>query len=229
MRKNHRSSADTIDNRNIVIWGAGGHAKVVADIIRIRNEFSIEGFLDDVAPERAGEKFVGGKVLAGSEATLKKLREEGVVHMIIAVGNCAARLRLMDNVCQMGFTLPAVIHPFSSIAADVSIGEGCVVAAGAVINPGSSIGRGVIVNTCASVDHDCNVGDGVHICPGSRLAGGVKIGALTWIGIGSSIKDGVTIGNNVLIGAGSVVVNDICDNMVAYGVPANANSSSAAV
>jgi sugar O-acyltransferase (sialic acid O-acetyltransferase NeuD family) len=102
----------------------------------------------------------------------------------------------------------------------VSIGEGTVVVAGAVINPGSKIGKHVIINTCASVGHDCTVNDAVHIASGARIGGHSIIGQTSWIGIGAVLCDHVKIGKNCVIGAGAVVQKDLPDDAMAYGVPA---------
>jgi len=203
----------------VVIWGAGGHALVVADIIRLNDEYEIVGFLDDVNPERHNSELYGAKILGGQER-LDSLRHEGVRHLIFGFGHCAARLRLSDLARAQGFSLLTAIHPKAIVATDTLIGAGTVVAAGAVINPGSSIGEDVIVNTSASVDHECFVDDGAHVGPGVRLAGRVAVERAAWIGVGATVIEGVRIGANSLIGAGAVVVTDIPEGVVAYGNPA---------
>lgn len=208
-----------IGNNSLVIWGASGHALVVADIVRLCGEYEIVGFLDDVSLDRQGTKFCGAMLLGGQEQ-LDKLLQKGVKKIIFAFGNGEARLRLSQLARQKGFELVTAIHPRAIIANDTIIGSGSVIVAGAVINPGAKLGENVIVNTCASVDHECVVEDGVHICPGVHLGGRVSVGRASWIGIGTTVKDRVTIGAGTLIGAGSVVVDDIQENVVAYGVPA---------
>lgn len=203
----------------IVIWGASGHAMVVADIIRMRAEYQIVGFLDSITPQRRHTAFCGAQILGGEEL-LDELLQQGVNHMILGFGNCSARLRLADRVKLKGFQLVSAIHPDATIAKDASIKQGVVVAAGAVINSGCAIGENVIINTSSSVDHECIIGDGAHICPGVHLAGNVTVGRGSWVGIGTCVIDRITIGSASLIGAGSVVVNDIPDNVVAYGNPA---------
>jgi UDP-N-acetylbacillosamine N-acetyltransferase len=192
---------------------------VVADIIRLRGDYEIVGFIDDVNPQRAGSKFGGAEVLGGRE-TLEYLRRDGVGHLIFGFGNCEARLKLASLVREKGFRLATAIHPSAVVAADVVVGAGTVVAAGAVINPGATIGENVLVNTCASVDHDCRVEDGAHICPGVRLAGNVVVGRATWVGIGATVVDHTRIGSGAIIGAGAVVVDDMPDGVVARGAPA---------
>jgi acetyltransferase EpsM len=203
----------------LLLWGASGHALVVADIVRLRGEFEIVGFLDDVTAGRMpGE--VAGLPLYCDRKDLVSLYREGVRHAIIAFGNCAGRLETADAARSQGFTLASAIHPSTIIAGGVTIGPGTVVAAGVVINPAARIGANVIINTSASVDHECVIGDGVHVCPGVRLAGGVDVGRGAWVGIGSTVIDKVRIGAGAIIGAGSVVVSDIPPDSLAYGVPA---------
>lgn len=203
----------------IILWGAGGHALVVADVLRCQGGWEIVGFLDDADPRRHGQPFAGATILGGREQ-LPKLRERGVRHAILAFGDCAARLKLAEVAGQEGFELATAIHPRATLAESVTVGAGSVIAAGAVINPGARLGRNVIVNTCASVDHDCVLEDGVHISPGARLGGGVKVGRGAWIAIGATLAPRVTIGEGTVIGAGAVVLRDIPAGVVAYGVPA---------
>jgi sugar O-acyltransferase (sialic acid O-acetyltransferase NeuD family) len=202
----------------IVVWGASGHALVVADILRSRG-FSIVGYLDDVHPQRAGEPFGGATVLGGGEV-LQHLAGEGVRHGIVAIGNNPARMALSDLLEKNGLLLVSALHPTATICADAVLGPGCVAAAGSVIGVGTRLGRAVVVNTCASVDHESIVGDGAHLSPGSRLAGRVTIGRLAWIGAGAVVVDGVSVGDDTTVGAGAVVLADLPPRVVAAGVPA---------
>lgn len=205
------------DEPRVVIWGASGHAKVVADILNLEGRFVLVGFIDDVDPQP--RSFLGLPVFGGCE-TLSSLKADGVTHIIFGFGNCDARLKLSVVARKEGFFLATAIHPHAIIAVDVPVGEGTVIAAGAIVNPGSSIGANVIINTKASVDHDCLIADGVHICPGVTLGGTVTVGEAGWVGIGATIKDHISIGARALIGAGSVVVSDVPEGVVAFGVPA---------
>ena len=206
-------------SEKIVIWGASGHAKVVAEIIRLKAKYEIVGFLDSINQGRWGQEFCGAKILGGEEQ-LDHLIANGVRHLIFGFGDCSERMRLAQLVKAKGYQLAFAIHPHSSIALDVSIQPGDVVVAGAIINPGCQIGENVIINTAATVGHDSIIGDGVHVSPGVNLGGNIKVGTGTWIGIGACVRDHVTIGGDVIIGAGSVVVKDIPDHVVAYGNPA---------
>ncbi|MGA7933731.1 MAG: acetyltransferase [Kovacikia sp.] len=203
----------------VLIWGASGHALVVADIIRLQGIYEIVGFIDDVNPQRHGENFCGLPILRGQEQ-LDSFKDKGIEHIIFGFGDCQARLKLSEIACKNGFSLATAIHPNATIAADATVAPGTVIAAGAVVNSGARIGQNVIINTCASVDHECVIEDGSHICPGVRIAGRVKVGRAAWVGIGATVIDRVQIGMGTFIGAGAVVVNDIPDGVVAYGIPA---------
>lgn len=203
----------------LVIWGASGHALVVADIVRSQGEYEIIGFLDDVDVRRRNTAFCGAKVLGGKEQ-LTVLPDLGVKHLIVAMGDCEARMKTGELIRESGFELATAIHPRAVVAQNAVVGAGTIVAAGAVINPASIIGENVIVNTSASIDHECVIEDGAHIGPGARLGGRVKVGRATWIGIGAIVKDRVMIGANSILGAGAVLLDDLPNNVIAYGVPA---------
>lgn len=203
----------------LILWGASGHASVVADIVRLRGEFSIAGFLDDVNPGRKGDMFCGAPVFGGSDQ-LPELLAKNCRHIIIGIGDCEARLRCAAIAAAHGFSFANAIHPAAVIAGDVKMGGGTVVAAGAVVSSGASIGSHVIINTCASVDHQSELADGVHISPGAHLSGTVAVGRGTWIGMGALIKEKVWIGRDCVIGAGSLVLKNVEDATTVWGVPA---------
>lgn len=203
----------------LVIWGASGHAMVVADIVRLVGDYELVGFMDDIHPARRGHTFCGLPIFGGQEQ-LDSLKRMGVEQILLGFGDCEARLRLAELVLARGFHLAKAVHPSAVVAGDVTVGAGTVIAAGAVVNPGGSIGANVIVNTSASVDHECLVEDGAHICPGAHLAGRVHVGRAVWVGIGATVIDRVQIGDGAFIGAGAVVVKDIPAGVTAYGVPA---------
>jgi UDP-N-acetylbacillosamine N-acetyltransferase len=202
----------------VAIWGASGHALVVAEIVRLRSR-AVVGFIDDVDATRRGKTFAGARVLGGLEC-LAGLRADGVRDVVIAIGDCAARLRLADVARQHQFHLAQAIHPRAMISEDVVIGAGTVVCAGAVVNPGVVIGENVIINTSATVGHECELGDGVHVGPGAHLGGCARVGRGTWVAIGAIVSDRVVIGDESVVGAGSVVVRDVPSRVVAFGVPA---------
>lgn len=203
----------------LVLWGASSHAKVVADIIRLRGDYEIVGFLDDVNVDRHHTEFCGATILGGSEQ-LDSLRSNEVSHVLMAIGNNRARLRLSRLARAKGFALPTAIHPMTAIGADVSVGAGTVIMAGAVINPESRVGENVIINSAAVVEHECVILDGVHISAGTKLGGSVTVGEAATIEIGATVGARVIIGADSVIGAGAVVLKDIPDGVLAFGIPA---------
>jgi sugar O-acyltransferase (sialic acid O-acetyltransferase NeuD family) len=209
------------------VWGASGHAKVVADAALLASSLEVVGFFDELRPERDGEVLMSLPIWAGADG-LSKLRERGVTHALLGVGDCDARYGIWRRAAELGFSLPTVVHPRSVVASNVILGVGSVVLAGAVINVGSTIGAAVIVNTAATVDHDCQLGDGVHLSPGVHLAGGVRVGERSWIGIGTSVIQGITVGARSIVGAGSTVLRDVPDDVIAFGCPCQARRARSA-
>ena len=203
----------------VVIWGAGGHALVVADILRLQGGYEIVGHLDSVNPQRRGEVVLDAPILGGTEQ-LQQLREAGVAHLVFGFGDCKARLATAPRVQALGFRFIIALHPQAVVAPNAVIGAGTVIAAGAVINPNAVIGEHAIINTAAIIDHGCVIADGAHISPGVKLGGGARVGRATWVGIGATVINDVRIGDESMIGAGAVVVADIPDGVVAFGVPA---------
>jgi sugar O-acyltransferase (sialic acid O-acetyltransferase NeuD family) len=185
-------------SKKIVIIGASGHGKVVADIAR-RNGYDDIRFLDDNAEVR----MCGGYPVIGKCCDAQNIDTD----VIVAIGNADIRQRIQGTIVQEH--LVTLIHPNAVVAEDVIIGKGSVVMAGVVINPGTVIGRGCIINTCSSIDHDCRVGDFVHVSVGSHLCGTVVVENGTWIGAGATVSNNISICSNSMIGAGAVVVKNI--------------------
>ncbi|MDO8505868.1 MAG: acetyltransferase [bacterium] len=203
----------------IVIIGGGGHAKVIASILKRLGIFKILGYTDN---ENRGVLL--GSPYLGTDGVLSKLK--------IQYKNCAAvlgvgylgkgdlRERLIPRLVALRFTMPAIISPNAVVNEDVEIGEGSVVMGGVIMNSGTRIGRYAIINTHASIDHDCAVGDFVHIAPGVTLSGGVKVGARSLVGVGATVVQYKTIGERCIIGAGAVVTKDCFESGTYLGMPA---------
>lgn len=204
--------------RRVAVWGASGHARVVADALRLGG-WEVVGFIDDIAPDRRGQSFAGATVLGGADC-LESLLGNGVRSMAIGVGDNEARLALGKRAVEAGFELPNAVHPSATVATDAVLGTGVLVAANAVINPAACIGDLVIVNTAAVVEHDCLLGAGVHLAPGGVLAGMVRVGSISLIGAGAVVVDHRTIGERVRIGAGATVIHDVPDRVTVVGSPA---------
>ncbi len=203
----------------VLIWGAGAHARVVVDILRLENRYEILGFLDDVNPERGDTHFCQAPLYLGP-AVLDSARKGGVRSLIVAIGDCEARLKRAGIAREHGYSLITAIHPRAVIGSGVNVGDGSVVAAGAVIAPEVKLGQNVIVNTCASVDHDSVLADGVHISAGARVGGRVTIGEAAFIGMAATVLTDAQVGERALIGAGALVLKDVPARAIAYGVPA---------
>lgn len=202
---------------NIVLFGTGGHAKVVADIVEQENKHRILGLVSEDGI--AGDFVSGYDVIASNSNFEKIIGKIGVKGAIVALGDTRQRIRLVKKISgKLQFV--TAIHPSAIINKSVRIGEGTVVMAGVIINASTLIGSHCIINTASSIDHDSTVGDYTHVCPGCHIAGHVDIGRECWLGIGSTLIDHIKIHDNVELGAGSVVIDDINKGIRAWGNPA---------
>jgi sugar O-acyltransferase (sialic acid O-acetyltransferase NeuD family) len=204
--------------QKLIVFGAGGHAKVVIDTIELQGEYEIAGLLDD-DPRHLGKRFFGYPVL-GARADLPGLRSDQLHHAIVTIGDNASRAAVAAHLAQQGWRFASAIHPHASIGRGVSIGPGCVIMAGCVVNADTRLGGQVIINTGATVDHDCRVDDAVHIAPGCHLCGEVSVGRGSLVGAGATVTPGVSIGREVIVGAGSTVIRDVADGAKVTGTPA---------
>jgi sugar O-acyltransferase (sialic acid O-acetyltransferase NeuD family) len=200
--------------RPLVIFGAGGHGKVVADILLALGE-KVTGFLDDGKP--SGTIVLGLPVL-GSRGWL----DTNVARVALGVGDNATRARVADACEASGSELVSAVHPRAVVAASVRVDPGAVVMALAVANADAVIGRGAIVNTAAVIEHDCIVGCFAHVSPGAVMGGGCRIDACAQLGIGAAMLPGTSIGEDSIVGGGALVAEDVPSCTVATGVPARA-------
>jgi sugar O-acyltransferase (sialic acid O-acetyltransferase NeuD family) len=198
----------------LVVYGCGGHGKVVADIALTRG-LSVAGFVDDGAA--VGSRILGLPVLGGAgwlEASCSR------VSVALGIGDKSARRRVYELCAKLGMVPVTLIHPTAAVAASARLGAGVVVMAQAVINPDARVGDGVIINSGAVVEHDCEVGAFTHLAPNATLGGAVRIGAFAHVGLGASVLPGKVIGDEAMVGAGAVVVADVPPRVVVVGVPA---------
>lgn len=199
-------------SKEVIIIGASGHGKVIADIIQLNGNI-VKGFLDD-NEKIQGKLIVGFPVLGKTEDYVKYPDCE----FVIAIGDANIRKKIADSLDVKWHT---AVHPKATVSKlDTSIGEGTVVMANAVVNPSAKIGRHCIINTGAVVEHDNVLGDFVHISPNATLAGAVTVGKMTHIGAGSAVKQVISITSDCIIGAGTVVIKDITESGTYVGVPA---------
>ena len=197
----------------LIIIGASGHGKVVADIAIKMNKWQNIAFLDD---DESIKTSMGLEVI-GKTADAFTYKDQA--DFFVAIGNNATREKIQEKLTDEGLSVVNLIHPSAVIAADVEIGTGTVVMAGVVINSSCKIGKGCIINTSCSLDHDNAIEDYVHISPGVKAAGSVNIGKGTWLGIGSIVSNNVNICRGCKVGAGAVVVKDITEPGTYVGVP----------
>lgn len=200
-------------NRLIII-GASGHGKVVADVAKACGYKEI-AFLDDNKElATCGKYDVIGTVADFSEFVGNS------TDYFVAIGSVGIRQQILNRIENAGGTVVTLIYPDAVVAEDVEIGTGTVVMAGTVINSGTAIGKGVIINTSSSIDHDCEISDYCHIAVGAHLCGSVAVGECTWVGAGVTVSNNVNICGGCMIGAGAVVVKDIKEEGTYIGVPA---------
>jgi sugar O-acyltransferase (sialic acid O-acetyltransferase NeuD family) len=197
----------------LLIIGAGGHGKVVADIALKMNKWKSISFLDDNEDNTTS---MGIKVIGTTSGLSKYINEYDI---LVGVGNNAARQKLHENLENLGASIPVLIHPNAVVGSEVEIGAGTVLMAGVVINCCTRIGKGCIINTGSTVDHDNCIEDFVHISPGVHLAGTVKVGQGSWLGIGSLVSNNINITSKCKIGAGGVVIEDITESGTYVGIP----------
>ncbi len=208
-----------MENKKIVVLGAGGHAKVILDILTINN-WNIVGIVDRTVTSML--QFEGYPIL-GDDDALYDIFNSGIYNAAIGIGyigNNNVRNNIYHRLKAIGYHLPNIVHPTAVIASNVSMGEGNAVFPGSVINSGAMLGNIGIINTNAIVEHEVLLGNNVHIAPGSVILGAVTIMDNSFIGANSTVIQGKRIGQNVIVGAGSTVIHDIEGSVTVAGSPA---------
>ena len=204
---------------NTVIIGAGGHGKVVLDILRAGGRHRPVGFVD-ADPKLAGTT-VGGLPVFGAVHLLSRLAvQHRLAAAVIGIGDNRARAGYVTAVDEAGLTLTAAVHPSAVVAESATLGRGVVVAAGTVVCAEAFVGDLSIVNTAATVDHECRLGSAVHVCPGAHRAVRVRVGDRAVVGLGANVLQCLRIGDGAVVGAGAVVVRDVPAYATVVGVPA---------
>ena len=207
--------------KRLVGLGAGGHAKVIIDILLQRGEYQVCGVVDPRL-ESKGSAILGVQVLGGDEE-LPRLRREGVQYAFMGVASLSdtgTNRDVFERARALGFEMINVVHQHATVAPSVRMGCGNRVFAGAIVNPDTYIGDNVVINTGAIVEHDCRIEDHAQVAPGAQLAGNVQLGEGSIVGLGAAVIQGVSIGRFSMVGAGAVVVEDVPDNVTVVGVPA---------
>ena len=201
-----------------VIIGAGGHGRVVLDILLCSGGHEVVGFIDS-APALHGRRTDGLPVLGGPEA-LPDLQHDGVEGAVIAIGDNGVRTDFARRVEGLGFELVNAVHPSANLARTVTLGRNVVVAAGVLVCAHCQIGDSVILNTGCIIDHECKIGTAAHVCPGVRLAGHVTVDTGAHVGIGATVIQDLHIRTEAVVGAGAVVIHDVPPRTTVVGVPA---------
>jgi sugar O-acyltransferase (sialic acid O-acetyltransferase NeuD family) len=192
----------------LVMLGAGGHAKVVQELLTANN-MSLGGIIDPEL-DRTGVKIWRGIPVLGSDEVLLSMDTQQflLVNGIGHLPRSVSRRQIYLKARELGFRFPALIHPSAWISSGVVMKDGAQIMAGVVIQPDSHIGENTLINTGVTVDHDCVIGDHTHIAPGATLCGDVSIGNGGFVGSGSTIIQGIQLGDDSLIRAGAVVVKN---------------------
>ena len=204
-----------------MLVGSSGHAKVLAELLSAAGRFEAVGFIDR-DPSRWAKKVLGLEVFGGDDL-LPGLLARGVKFAVVAVagtGGNRKRSELFTNLKNLGFDLPALLHPAASISRSATLEEGTQVMQGCIICPDSAIGANTIVNTGVLVEHDYRIGRNCNLALRSALMGGVEIGDNTHVGAGAIINECVSVGKDVIIGSGTVVIKDVPNGLKVAGVPA---------
>ena len=205
---------------NIVIIGASGHGSVVCDIVRSQDKCRVVGFVDKNLP--LGKSCNGLEILGREEDIPELVKSVDLQGALIAIGDNYTRWQIFKRIRKIAPELQFVdaIHPDSCVAETAKIGAGTVIMAGVVVNPYCRIGKFCILNTAASLDHDSVMEDYSCLAPGVVTGGNISIGKFSAVCIGASLTHNIKIGSGTVVGAGSVVLDDLPDQVLAYGTPA---------
>lgn len=203
---------------DVIIVGAGGHGRVVLDILRTAAQHRVVGFLD-ANPDLHGTRVAALPVL-GHLNMLPRLKAQGIAGAMVAIGDNRVRQSYAQKLAAAGLALISAIHPSAVISSTAAIGHNVMVAPGAIVCTDARIADGAIINTAAAVDHECEVGEAAFLAPGARLAGRVTVGEGAFIGIGANVLPCLSIGPHATVGGGALVREDVPAGATVVGVPA---------
>lgn len=193
-----------MEMNDMYLYGAGGHASVIIDILKANN-IEVRAVIDD------------NPLLTSIDGLPVICPSLNISPLIISIGDNSIRKAIAEK---YDVEYGKAIHPSAIIAETVNVGVGSVIMHGAIIQAHSNIGKHCIINTKASIDHHCVIEDYCHIAPSATICGNVHISSGTFIGAGAIIIQGIKIGRQAIIGAGAVVTTDVPDNSTVVGIPA---------
>lgn len=200
------------------IIGAGGHARIVYEILQADHNVEVSAFVDNT-PRGTDEEIMGVPVL-GPHSVVPELVEDGLDGFIVAVGDNEIRSDHFEKFLDMGLTPVSAVHSNANVSPSASLGRGVVLQSGTEVTTNATIGDNTIINTGVIVEHEVSIGDHAHIGPGSAVAGRAEIGDQVFVGMGCMIKEYLTLGTNAVVGAGSVVLEDVTSDTMVAGSPA---------
>ena len=198
----------------ILVFGAGGHSRVIQEIIMQHGKYEIEAIVVSAIFDPSDRKWPAPLI---AESDLKKTT---ATQAVLALGNNQLRERIYKDIMKVrDFTFPSLVHQSAIVSPEAKLAPGAIIMAGCIVQNGAAIGEHSFVNTGATIDHDCKIGRFSSIGPGAHLAGNIKVGDFTQIGLGASIIENLEIGDHTVVGAGSVVLKNIASSVTAYGNP----------
>ncbi|MDQ2993337.1 MAG: acetyltransferase [Pseudomonadota bacterium] len=208
-----------MDKLPVIVIGAGGHAKVLIDILH-RNGVEIVG-CTDTNYGLTGIRVMGEKILGDDEVILNyPPREVHLVNALGSIGKTNRRQRIFEKYEKLGYVFETLVHETAILSEEVGLAQGAQIMAGVILQSGVHVMKNALINTGASIDHDCHISAHAHIAPRAVLNGAVSIGLSAFVGAGAVIIQGVTIGHDAVIGAGAVVLKDVPPEHKMVGVPA---------
>jgi len=206
--------------KNILIYGASGHSKMIVDIIHKNNSHNIVGYIDTYKP--IGTELYGYKILGNLEKLNDLQQQHNVDRIVIGVGENSIRLKVWEKIKSLSsnITFDSIVHPSAVLAENIVVPEGVVIMAGAIVNCDATIGKFCIINTNSSLGHDSTMKDFSSLAPGVAIGGNVSIGFCSAFCLHSAAIQNVTIGDHTVIASGALVAKSIESYKLAKGVPA---------
>lgn len=208
----------------LVIVGAGGFGREVADVIEAVNAsvaapvWDLLGFVDD-APSTLNVERLTARALPFLGTTEALLAGAHRPSFVVGIGKPAVRRRVAERLESAGFRAATLVHPAATTGSQVILGEGTVICAGARLTTNIQIGRHGHVNPNCTIGHDTSLGDFVSLNPAASISGDCRIGDGTLVGVGAVVLNQLTVGADVVVGAAACVVRDMPDGVVVKGVP----------